>query len=263
METQTKNDLEFNDTIILMGPSGAGKTFQSFAFAKDDYMGIIDADNKAIQTVHKYGEITKVAPKIKVYSPQKTADGRMLIEGTTARWQRFKQINKQLIDDPTIKTISWDSVTFIQEFCKDFLVDDNPKPNKVGNRETMSQSDWGFLPSWIGAEIVKVQTAGKRLILCVHEMSFDNESTGMSQIVPALQAQLKVRLPQLASELWRLEVKQKGGVTKRIVRTETNHTGVYKTALTLPAEWEFNLEELEQKIKEKEESPWLKNVLMG
>ncbi|MDB4507359.1 ATP-binding protein [bacterium] len=267
--TEIKPNLGIDQiTVTIQGGSGTGKTNWAFMFgvAEGNHIGVVDADNKVLPAIHAFGERVQKAPNITVRSPQLSAQGALLPPNTSGRWKRFQAINDEFIANPKVTHIQWDTVTALQTMKKNDCIATNPaspKQSKTGGKEIMAQSDWGFMTDEFEAEMVKVITSGKTLIMLVHEAPVKDKEGNVLGLKPDLQGGLVNLIPKYSSEWWLAEVAAIGMNAKYTLRTTPKGNQAFKTALGLPSVFEFDYKVFQEKLTKLEESPWLKNVLMG
>lgn len=255
-------------TVAIEGGSGTGKTNWAFMFGLEPNtkIGVVDADNKVLPAIHAFGERVGKVPSLVVRSPQMTPEGNLIHPESSARWKRFQEINNEFIADDSITHIQWDTLTALQDMKKDDLIASNPaspRQSQRGGKEIMAQSDWGFLTKEFEAEMVKVITSGKTLIMLVHQAPLKDKEGNIIGMKSDLQGGLVNLIPKYSSEWWLAEAVTMGQNTKYQLRTSPKGNQAFKTALGLPPVWEYDGLEFSRLLNKQKQSPWLENVLVG
>jgi len=238
-------------TIVLQGPSGAGKSDKVCPLGcYGSYVGWVDADGKALETIKAFSNRTKKSVKAKIKYPNLDANKQPIEAGSPKAWFRVKEIVRDFCLDPSVGWIALDSMNFLQEINKDCLVASGGVNNS--GRKAMAQALWDFLRADFLRLIIEIKASGKGLVMIAHDKVAVDEATGKKIIVPDLQAGLKNLIPQQTTEYWHCFTKM-DPTTKKVkymVRTKPDNFGDWKTNLNVPEDWEFNVPEFEKALEE-------------
>jgi hypothetical protein len=216
--------------LLFIGPPGGGKTSLALSLFPKTYVIVADLNFKSgVDYVTKIGRISNVIGFDTI-----TVDEKNLPVPVTQWYDRFLAKLGEAMKNPDIDCIVLDSATFIADFiiarvgaCTD------PKRIVIPAGKE-SYSKWlDYLLAWRGI-ILQLRQSGKKLIMVAHEKKEKDESDGIYKYQIMLDGQIREKLPNMFSDVWRCEVEETSpGQHRWMVRTLGNARHELKNTLGL------------------------------
>lgn len=241
MKSSKEYDLSKPKNILIQGPPGTGKTCTAVRF---DKVGLIDADQNLAAgiTFLKQRDPKK---ELKWDTPHEDAKGEPL--PSAKKWLRFVEINIEMLEDESVQTIVWDSMSRIKDMLIDYILAADSgysAKNVIANERTMQIHHWGTFYSIMIKALMRLCSNRKTFIVIAHDALIKDEVSGSMEVFPNIPGQLKDQLAGLFQEYWHAEVKNKGmGELQYIMRTVPAGRYKAKTTMGLPHEFEFKPDE--------------------
>lgn len=250
---QLESDAYFR--LLLQGEPGAGKTTLCCSLPSPIF---IDIDGNLAGPV-RYQKAHNLPVPVGYYRIDRDNEGKEIALGS-AQWARLDQCLGECIKNPDCQTIILDSATGLADIM--FRETQRANPSVKDGRQVFS-----FFLQDCKRLMARLTQMQKNVVLTAHErIEFDpmTVTAGADGIPKSGLKQYRVNWPgqfgdyigAFFTNVWRCEVQDvpfgKPGPGKRVVRTApgTQFPGL-KNDYELPAVWEFNWQELENKMKQK------------
>lgn len=228
--------------LLLQGPPGAGKTTLACQFPG---VWFLDCDINLAGSLRWLNETKKPLP-IGYDIIDRTEDDKPVPENM--RYARLVKCANEASGKPGVQTLVFDSATKIMEYIKAHVL--RTQPTKTGQ---LGIPSWGFIYSeWL--RLVGTVTAAKlNCVFIFHEKDVVSEDGSLVKVGINVQGQFQHIAGSLFTDVWRLEVENKGGLLApnyvRRLRTMPDHRYQLKNSFGLPPMFEFDWSVIEGKLK--------------
>lgn len=235
-------------TILLKGPSGAGKTFKAAQFPKPLFFNFdnnLSGLNKLPPDLRK--EVKIVHPQIEFDKTKKAFTGKVL-RGSNLElrvWQNFVDIAEYVLEDPEVHTVVIDSLTTLAEYLMDKIVG---SPNPATRVEIQHWGDFSRYMKWLGEELLCAPSLDKHVVFCAHEdFIVDNKTKNAAQVL-SIGGKMKTGFDLYFTDVWRVFIKPFSNPPVHMVRTVGGvDVAAFsaKTSFNIPPEFEWDKQKTE------------------
>jgi len=218
MQPITSFNNNLGTAILLLGPPGGGKTVLGCRLFPKTYVLVADLNfSSGLRYLEKLGETSNIVGFDTV-----TVDEKGAKVPVSLWYDRFFKCISAAASDPNVETIFIDSATFVADYitAKLAAATNEAAIRFAGGKDSFDK--WGqYLVVWRGL-IMQLRQSGKRLIMSAHEKKEKDESDGIYKYQIMLDGQIKEKLPNMFSDVWRCEVEEAAGKYRWMVRTLGN-----------------------------------------
>lgn len=217
-------------TLLLKGPSGAGKTFKAAQFPSPVFFNF---DNNLSGLKKLPDEVKKT---IKVVQPRLDVEKNTPVAGPKV-WDNFIKQLAVVGEDASVKTIIVDSITTMAEALFDKLLGTSDPAKRM---EIQMWGDFQRYLKFLGDEVLCASDLDKHVIFIAHEQMERDENTQSVVLTLSIGGKMRTTFDLYFSDVWRCFTKLKGLETEYWVRTTAGANFTAKTSFTgLPAEFKW------------------------